>query len=184
MCLEVYNAEYHQRFVDRAATELGKQIYASRWNFVERHCHGQLKLLDWGCASGAFHKSSTNGFQCDGYDINPHTKFDKQPNPMKQYDIMTFWDSLEHMPNFARVIGIFAPKWIFLSTPNLEVVNFDIKKWRHYRPGEHIFYFDQHSLKFIFDSFGYDIKEINYEEGALRDPQCPQAIISVALARR
>lgn len=181
---QIYDKSYQDKYHVYADTELGRAIHKVRWDLVQRHAHGNLKILDWGCAVGAFHKNSPNGYVTSGYDINPHSGFNEKPNPLNHWDVMTFWDSIEHDPQFYRIVSVYAPRYIFLATPNLESVNGNIKEWKHYRPYEHIFYFDRYSLEFIFDSLGYDMVETNFEEGVLRDPSCPEAIISAAFVRR
>lgn len=182
MSVAIYDAKYHQKFLERANTELGKKIYAERWRFIEKYCHGKMALLDYGCGPGAFHQASRNGFQTSGYDINPHCGFPTLPEG--KIDILTMWDSLEHVPDPVGLIRSLDPKWLFLSTPNLESVRGDIREWRHYRPREHIYYFDRHSLSVILESAGYVILEHNFGEGALRDPQNPEAIISVVARKK
>jgi 2-polyprenyl-3-methyl-5-hydroxy-6-metoxy-1,4-benzoquinol methylase len=182
MYTDIYDAEYHKKFKERAETELGRKIYASRWALVERHAHGKYTLLDFGCASGAFHLNSRNGYRTFGYDVNRHCGFTSFPSC--KIDILTMWDSLEHVPDPAALIKSMSPDWIFLSTPNLESVSGPVKDWKHYRPGEHIHYFDKHSLGVILEYLGYEIVETNFEEGALRDPECPEAIITIAARKK
>jgi hypothetical protein len=185
MSTKIYDAAYHNKFLERSKTELGKRIYQSRWDLVMRHAPGHLRLLDYGCASGAFHLSSPNGYKTEGYDINDFTGFSKTLElGFEPFDIVTMWDSIEHVHNPAGLISHLSPKWLFLSTPNLESVKGGIHAWKHYRPGEHLYYFDVHSLREILGSCGYEIVEVNYEEGALRDPEDPRAILTLAAKRR
>jgi 2-polyprenyl-3-methyl-5-hydroxy-6-metoxy-1,4-benzoquinol methylase len=182
MSTSIYDEKYHLKFLDRASTVVGKKIYECRWNLVQKYCHGEMRLLDYGCASGAFHKSSPNGFVTMGYDINPHCGYSVLPSG--QVDILTMWDSLEHVLSPAELIKQLNPNWLFLSTPNLESVRGDIRQWRHYRPGEHLYYFDLFSLTEILEYCGYQILEHNFDEGDLRDPSNPKAIISMVAKRK
>lgn len=179
---EIYDKGYQDKYHVYEDTPLGHAINKVRWEFVGRHIPEHASLLDWGCAVGAFHGSSKNGYVCCGYDINPNSPFCVKPD--RKFDVLTFWDSLEHTPDFYEVIRFYEPKHVFVSTPNLEVVRGDIHAWKHYRPYEHIFYFDRYSLEFIFDSLGYALVETNFEEGVLRDPSCPEAILSAAFVKR
>jgi len=179
---DVYDAAYAERYRKQATTELGKKIYAVRWKMIERYCHGNLRLLDYGCASGAFHMSSPNGFRVGGYDINPNYGFNTLP--LGYVNILTMWDSIEHVHEPWKVIEDFKPQWLFLSTPNLESVKGPVSQWKHYRPLEHVYYFDKHSLRFHLEASGYEVLEFNHEEGALRDPANPEAIISCAARLR
>lgn len=182
MSLDIYDESYHKKFLERANTPLGKKIYEERWRMIEQYCHGELTLLDYGCASGAFHLASRNGYLTHGYDINPHCGYPDLPDC--KVDVLTMWDSFEHVHNPVGLIAEIDPEWIFLSTPNLESVRGDIRQWRHYRPKEHLYYFDRHSLGEIFEYCGYNVLEYNFNEGALRDPENPQAIISMAAKKK
>lgn len=183
MSIEIYNTAYCENYKKLAETDLGKRIYAERWRMIEKYVQGALHVFDYGCASGAFHRSSPNGFVTSGFDINPACGYTRMPTG--KVDVLTLWDSLEHVYDpLGLVIKLEYPEWIFLSTPNLESVRGDIRAWRHYRPGEHIYYFDIHSLKEILDYCGYEILEHNHYEGALRDPKNPEAILSIVAKRR
>lgn len=184
MSTAIYDEKYHKRFLERANTDLGRKIYAARWAMIHRHAPGNLHLLDYGCASGAFHQSAPNGYLCDGFDVNPHCGFPASVIATKQFDILTMWDVIEHLHEPLQVIKQICPRFLFLSTPNLECVTEPVRNWRHYRPAEHLYYFDRHSLKELLEYAGYEVVEVNYEEGELRDPDHPLAIISMAAIAR
>ena len=177
----VYDLEYHLKFVERANTELGKRIYQARWRLIEKHCYGKFTLLDYGCASGAFHRSGNNGFECYGFDINPSCGFTEMPS--EAIDILTLWDVIEHLPAPIWVIKEWKPEFIFIATPNIDAAPNDIKAWKHYRPDEHLYYFNLKGLSAMLMALGYEILEHNFDEGALRDSKCPEAILTV-VARR
>lgn len=174
--LKIYDANYAERYRKQAVTELGRKIYESRWKMIEKYCHGNMRLLDYGCASGAFHMSSPNGFRVHGYDLNPNYGFSEMPSDY--INILTMWDVIEHLHEPWQLVKELHPQWIFLSTPNLESVKGPVKEWKHYRPYEHVAYFDKHSLRFHLEAAGYEIMEFNFEEGALRDPSNPEAVIT------
>lgn len=176
----IYNREYYERFADRGQSEIGRRIYQSRWNLIEKHCHGNMRLLDYGCASGAFHKSSRNGFECYGYDINPYSEFKDRP---ERVEILTMWDVIEHINTPVDIIRDINPDWVFVSTPNVEGVT-DIESWRHYRPKEHLYYFSLESLEGVLKKAGYKVIEHNYIEGQIRNSERPKDIITVAAVRQ
>ena len=176
MFANVYNRKYWLRYLKQSKSELGQKIYQERWKIISRYLD-KGTLLDYGCGPGAFNAAGGDEFQKFGYDINPHCGFKYYPD--HEWDAVTFWDSLEHIPNFYSLIRTLNPKWLFIATPNLESVRHDVLKWKHYRPDEHIYYFDRHSLKIILKSLGYFIREINFTEGQLRDPQQPEAVMTV-----
>jgi hypothetical protein len=173
---KVYDQEYLDKYKELAKTELGQKIYKTRWDLIKKYIK-QGTLVDYGCGPNAFNNAGPKEFEKYGYDVNPNVKFPDLP--YQPWDIVTFWDSLEHIPDFYDVIRLFKAKWLFISTPNLESVITPVTEWKHYRPEQHIFYFDKYSLRIILKALDYEIIEINHEEGALRDPKNPKAIITV-----
>ncbi len=181
--MSIYNQAYYKRYKERAESEIGQRIYRSRWELVERHCHGDMTLLDYGCGPGAFHKASTNGFETHGYDINPHCGFPVPP--LKDIDILTMWDVIEHLVDPTEPINTFRPEYLFISTPNVEAIHYRaVENWKHYRPDEHLWYFGLNALTGLLARLGYKILEYNYDEGAIRDPDYPDHIITVVAKRK
>lgn len=177
----IYNKEYYERYVERALTPLGSELYQSRWETIERYCHGNMRLLDYGCASGAFHKSSRNGFNATGFDVNPYSEFKTLPD--EKIDILTMWDVIEHLKDPKEILSSLTPEWVFISTPNKDAHHGDLETWKHYRPDEHLHHFNLGTLSDLFGKCGYKILESNYDEGSIRDPRDPRQILTV-VARR
>lgn len=181
--MSIYDQAYYKRFKIRAKSRTGQRIYRTRWELVEKYCHGNTTLLDYGCGPGAFHTSGTNGFKVSGYDINPYCGFTEPPTG--DIGIMTMWDVIEHIPDPSAPINAYRPKHLFISTPNVEAIgHWEIEKWKHYRPDEHLWYFGLNSLTGLLARLGYKILEYNFEEGAIRDPKNPNHIITVVAKRR
>lgn len=192
---EIYTEDYAKRYQVLASTNLGKAIYHTRWALIERYCPpaGQT-VLDYGCGPGSFNAHGPDGYKKLNFDINPACGFTDKPWMTRAYksglaaagnkiDILTMWDSIEHNPRFYQEIKEINAPWLFLSTPNLESVDKAIVDWKHYRPSEHIFYFDRHSLRVILEDLGYTIREFNYDEGRLRDPLRPAAILTAVASK-
>lgn len=177
----IYNGEYFDKYVALGESELGGEIYKSRWEMIEKHCHGDKKLLDYGCASGAFISSARNGFIVSGYDINPHSPYHEKPED-SVVDILTMWDVVEHLNDPQEPIRRYSPDYVFLSTPNLHD-NVDFDSWKHNRPGEHLHYFNETSLTEMLNDLGYKILDMNFVEGKLRSPERAKDIISVAAVK-
>lgn len=179
--MNIYDKSYYERYVKQAKSELGKKIYKARWELIKKYVD-EGKLLDYGCGPGAFNAACPGGFELHGFDINPSCGFSKIDH-WERWNIVTFWDSLEHIPDFYRELKRLSPKWLFITCPNLEAVKGDIKDWRHYRPGEHLFYFDKYSLEVILESLRYKIIDHNFDEGKLRNPNNPDWIMTVVAKR-
>jgi len=172
----IYDKEYYDKYVELGATPLAHAIYSGRWALILKYCNNG-KILDYGCGPGFFNAHGPKEFIKLNYDVNPNCGFRELPK--EQIDILAMWDSIEHIPNFYGEIKKLDADWLFITTPNLESVVEPIIHWKHYRPKEHLFAFDRHSLQVILADLGYQIVEMNYDEGKLRDPNRPQAILTV-----
>jgi hypothetical protein len=118
-------------------------------------------LLDVGYGNGSFiREASQRGWRAAGSDVNPtpYPGVERRGLPLHctqrelAYQVITFWDCLEHFEELDQVREIAnATEWIVLSFPN-PPEDFPIHPdtWKHYRPGEHHFYFTPQSLAHIF----------------------------------
>lgn len=173
-----YIAEYEQE----AATPLGQQIIASRWRTVQNYCKSGT-LLDFGCGAGAFHRAAPPSFVATGWDVNPHSAFYK-PFPCGPYDILTLWDVIEHLSAPMAIVGNYGPQFVFISTPdtdNTDLAHF--REWKHFKPGEHIHYYNSLTLAMSLAAAGYALLHCDHEEGWLRDPLNPQAVLTAVFVK-
>lgn len=78
---------------------------------------------------------------------------------------MTFWDSLEHIPEPEVVLkGI--GEWAFVSMPIYKDAK-DCLASKHYKPGEHLHYFTLEGFITWMDRQGFEVMEINHAESEL-----------------
>lgn len=164
---------------------MGKAIYHSRWALILKYLNKGL-VLDYGSGPGAFNAHGPDCFQKFNYDINAtcgfteriwesgHTTPENTP-----INVLTMWDSIEHIPNFYGEIQDINAEWLFITTPNVDSVTGPFEFWKHRRPKEHIYYFQKDGLEVILEDLGYQVLECNYDEGALRDPKNPSAILTL-----
>lgn len=182
--LSVYNEEYARRYQVLASTNLGKAIYHNRWTLIERHCPPTNQtVLDYGSGPGSFNAHGHDGYKRINFDINPSCGFTEKVWKNNKVDILTMWDSIEHVPNFYNEVKEIDPKWLFLSTPNLMAVDGPIEFEKHLRLKEHIYHFEPYGLQVILEDLGFKIHEISYDEGRLRDPKRPKAIFTMVASK-
>lgn len=177
---DIYGKNYYNRYVQLANKPLAQAIHSNRWALILRHLRTG-SILDYGSGPGTFNEYGPDSFIKHNYDVNPLC--DAREMPKLDWDAVTFWDSLEHIPNFYSVIANIDAQYLFITTPNLESVTESVTLWKHYRPKEHLYYFDRHSLSVILDELGYKILEVNHDEGKLRDPKNPAAILTVVAVK-
>lgn len=181
----IYDKSYCLKYNRYIKTELNTKIQAQRAAFVSRHLerlHIQRTLLDYGCGSGSFLAQLDGEYaEVSGFDINPYEKYFNIDVLFKKYDVVTFWDSIEHLENPISIIKGLQPKSIFLSAPSTDDIEIkDILTWRHYKPEEHTHLFNLRSITLLLKKAGYRVIEHNYGESSLRTGGGNKNILSIA----
>ena len=135
------------------------------------------RLLDIGCSLGYFVEAAIQrGWQACGIEISPHAAGEAKSlgldvktgaledarYPDASFDCVTMWDVLEHVPDptlhMREVRRILKPGGIVtVGTPDLGHSAFREKRedWRHLKPSEHIFYFEERTLARLFAKTGF-----------------------------
>lgn len=136
------------------------------------------KFLDVGCFCGLFlDEARKAGFKVYGLEIEKkaadygrkklnlniiNKDFEKYKNG--QFDVITFIDVLEHLPDLRKVLlkvkkmlnknGI-----LFIQCPNIESFVFRLtrEKWNWLLPGNHLYQFSTKSLKKILQENGFNV---------------------------
>lgn len=178
----IYDKSYEIKYKRYEKTETGEEISKARFELVHRYV-STGRLLDYGCGVGSFIKHCNyNGMVAQGFDINPYGDYCYPEVLLSQYDIVTFWDAIEHIENPVRLIKGLNPQYVFLCTPSTDDFKgrkSDIVTWRHYYPGEHVHYFNERSLSALLETCGYTVLEANYDESQLRVGGGDKNIISI-----
>lgn len=167
----VYNLGYYEGML-RNYSATAHKICAIRWQFIAR-CNPK-KVLDYGSGVGWFRALRPNGIEVDTYDIAdyPQTGINSV-----QYDVVCFWDVLEHVTNFAEIEAILRNSKFVAVTVPIKPPKKDLDTWKHFKPGEHLHYFDVSTLTSAFSKYGYTL----YKEDS---PECPprEDIVSILFA--
>lgn len=149
---------------------IAQRVNDGRCALVARHADQGCDLLDIGAGDGAFvYAARSWGFEAKGFDVIPKARdallganlFDDEP---AIYDAVTMWDSLEHMedPGFwlrrvRRDALLFVSVPIF---PNLK----SVRDSKHYRPGEHLYYFTAVGFIAWLSFYGFRVLEESEHE--------------------
>ncbi len=154
-----YDAKYAHQYDLRPVREMS----LLRWNFIQAHLAlpAGSQVLDVGYGNGAFLKCAREaGMKIYGIDLHtedfgiPVVDFDTDI----EYDLICFFDSLEHFPDFSDVFKLRA-KAVIVSIPNTPPSLLRAPHaWRHYKPGEHLHYFSRDSLDRIMRGWGFTRK--------------------------
>lgn len=129
----------------------------------------ECNLLDFGYGNGGFLKAAARIFkQTYGYDINGYDIPDKIERNIQivlnestifenKFDVITFFDSLEHIPDALTLIDHLKTTFIMISVPSCNFGDNDewFASWKHRRPNEHLYHFDMCSLIMFMQEKGY-----------------------------
>ena len=126
------------------------------------------KILDIGYGNGDFLKAASKSINfCCGSDIEPMYPLPDYIETVQdiykdEYDVVCFFDSLEHFDNIYEISKLRA-KYIYISVPECHYFSDEwFNSWKHRRENEHLWHFNLESLTLFFAEMGYEI--INYSD--------------------
>lgn len=171
-----YGLKYFQNYQRLAETKEGFLINDIRCNMVISWWHQQKgsqlpAVLDVGIGAGAFVSGMRHcGWDTFGSDVNPFAiKWLESHGWLhtgQEVSVLTFWDVLEHIEQPKGLLDEYKAPWIFLSMPIYED-EAAIFKSKHFKPGEHCWYFTQSGLALFMQHMGYQCVEVNKKETVL-----------------
>jgi hypothetical protein len=158
-------AEYDAEYLAKCAGHPPEQveaINAARRDFVAKHIGQVATLVDVGVGDGAFIRARP---QTWGIDINPEARkwlafVDRLAANVFDFCAASMWDTLEHVPDPATdyLDDLRLGCHLFVSVPIFEDLT-RIRESRHYRPGEHLYYFTADGLVTWLEWHGFRLLE-------------------------
>lgn len=142
------------------------------------------KILDIGYGTGAFLKvceteiSDRYGHDISGWPVPDGCQFVENILD-KKYDVITFFDSLEHMENIEIVKNLNC-NYVCISLPWCHYFDDDwFDAWKHRKPDEHLWHFNDVSLQKFMTRMGYEVINIcNLEDITRQNNQPYQNILT------
>lgn len=146
-------------------------------------------ILDVGCGNGSFLSACSQIIKdCYGYDVvdyklpNNINKVDNIFN--KKYEVITFFDSLEHFEDI-NCLKDLKCDYICVSVPWCHYTSDEwFKKWKHRRENEHIWHFNEISLKNFFEELNFELINYTNFEDSIRKNNSEENNILTALFKR
>lgn len=146
-------------------------------------------VLDVGYGSGDFLKAMGTAISdVNGYDIPPAFPVPgvtiAQDMYSREYDLVTFFDSLEHFQDPTEIKNLRA-NYVHISVPWCHYFSDEwFRDWRHRRPNEHLWHFNEKSLPAFMKALGYELICFSNGEDIIRKSQGPWANILSATFRK
>jgi len=147
-------------------------------------------ILDVGYGNGDFLNTSSHIIpNCCGYDIEPAFPLPKHILSKKSlydesYDVVCFFDSLEHFDNIYEIKDL-NTKYIYISVPWCHNINDEwFENWKHRRENEHLWHFDLNSLKSFMNSIGFEYISHSNIEDTIRKSDCELPNILTGLFKK
>lgn len=160
-----YEGPYFEKYQVLDASPMGEQLTKARVDMVARHMQPS-EVLDIGIGGGRF----VTDAGCYGFDVNQQANaWLRSKGKFRDANFgwvsMTFWDSLEHIPDPESVVAKIK-SFAFVSMP-IYYSQMHCLESKHYKPGEHIWYFTQNGLIAWFARQGFGCVEINEKESEI-----------------
>ena len=154
--------------------ELGKRMaYLRIGHLIGSIGYIPNSILDIGYGNGDFIGSCVDIIkECYAHDISNYPV----PNNVsfisnifeREFDVVTFYDVLEHYENI-EWINKLNTKYIVISLPCCHYFNDEwFKNWKHRKPDEHIWHFNEKSLLAFMGKMGYININISCIEDTIR----------------
>lgn len=165
-----YDEHYFAKVEAYDGTPVARAVNAGRCALVARHLQPGASVLDWGAGSGAFIRDAgAAGFVAKGYDINLQAQqrlTDRGLISQDPYlfDAVTLWDTLEHMDQPEVMLrSVRKGAGLFVSVPVFQDLR-KIRESKHYRPGEHLYYWTPQGLIDWLGLYGFRLLELSSHE--------------------
>lgn len=170
--------EYNDNYIKRSYREEDMlNIAYLRLGFllgnVDSIANKNFSILDVGYGFGHFLKLCNKfGFKTHGLEVNKHdiSEFAQEGDLEQYYDIITFFDSLEHFQSINFVKNLKC-KYLLVSLPWCHYTSDEwFNSWKHRKYGEHLWHFSDESLTNFLQENGYKVIKISNMEDCLRTP--------------
>lgn len=186
--------EYNVEYVDTRYNtygDLGYKMAFLRLGFMIGALNGTVpnKVLDVGYGNGDFLKACTNvvphsyGSDLSGYPVPEGVTYVESIYE-DEYDVVCFFDVLEHFDDIYDIKKL-KTNFILISVPQCHYISDEwFANWKHRRPDEHLWHFDEMALIAFFDEIGYELVSSSNVEDTIRKPTSDLPNILTCLFRK
>ena len=144
-----YGDNYYDKVAAYQGSDIEQRVHLSRLSMLDKFMLKGEAVLDYGCGTGEFvRKLEQVGYRAKGFDPIPKVKQQLREAGTYSADIaahgaVTMWDVIEHLENPHELLEqVQAGGMLFCSMPIFKSLD-DVRASKHYRPGEHLYYFTE-----------------------------------------
>lgn len=171
-----YDAAYFAHYQALGGSSIERALNDGRLAMVARHAERGASVLDFGIGNGSFLMAAREaGFAARGFDINREAVawlrerglYAEGPD---EADVVTFWDSLEHLEDPHVVLrNVRRGALVLVAIPVMADIG-RVRESKHYKPGEHLAYFTADGFVAWMAEYGFRLLErSDHEISAGRD---------------
>lgn len=164
---------YANYFLDAT---VNRRTFAGRLRLIERRLGRRGRLLDVGCALGDFMvEAERAGWLAEGVELSEFAgarararglrvhvgELERSGLAAGSYDVITLYDTIEHLEDpvgtLREIRRLLVPGGLLhLVTPNVGCLQARLlgRRWYHYKPGEHLYYFSPPTLRQAIEASG------------------------------
>lgn len=188
----LYDEQYFRKYLNYPVTEIAKLRVNEIKKFIAPHTGAVIEI---GYGTGNFlMEMKRYGYKPYGVEINRyawlHTReIQEIPRlgPWPESDCVAFFDSLEHSQEILTYLHLAfkSSPLVCISVPDTGNRNLvDFHKWRHYRPDEHFWYFNEKTLTKLLSSFNFILLNSSHVEDQMRQAPWPNNILTCVFGSR
>lgn len=167
---KAYDATYLANYDTYAQGPIATALNNGRCALLMRHASPEASVLDVGAASGSFIRCARSwGFPAMGYDVineanDRLASQDMYATDPALFDVVTMWDSIEHMDEPESVLGRVQTGGILLAAVPIMDDLTNIRQSKHFKPGEHLYYFTERGFIDWMALYGFRLLEVSTHE--------------------
>lgn len=165
-----YDDAYADHYAALEGTPIATALNAGRCALLARHAAEGATVLDIGAGCGTFVRAARSwGFPAKGFDVIPKTvdhlkSIDAFADNPAGFEVVTFWDSLEHMEDPGQVLDRVARNALVLVAIPLVQCLAAVRASKHYKPGEHLYHFTERGFVDWMALHGFSLLERSTHE--------------------
>ncbi|WP_027065515.1 class I SAM-dependent methyltransferase [Maribacter sp. Hel_I_7] len=163
-------------FIEKVYQQVKKITLNKKVKLIDQYSLDEKSLLDIGCGTGEFLAYAKNkNWNTVGVEVNQNAR-NKASNknlkiyksledlPNRQFNIISLWHVLEHLPNLNEKISLIKTKLddngtLIIAVPNYK--SYDAKHykefWAAYDTPRHLWHFSQDAIKILFKKHNFKV---------------------------